>query len=63
MSNIDWCDINSKGDILILRDLCHNPKCNCQKQNTFTPRPFQLEGNDFKENYDKNIQGYWKNVE
>ena len=26
----------------------HNPKSNCQKQITFTPRQFQLEGNRFK---------------
>ena len=25
-----------------------NPKCKCQKQITFTPRKFQLEGNGFE---------------
>ena len=24
--------------------MCHNPKCKCQKQITFSPNPFQLEG-------------------
>ena len=28
--------------------MCHNPKCKCQKQITFTPKQFQLEGAGFK---------------
>ena len=42
------CDLNSKGDFLKLHDICHNPKCNCQKQINFTPRQFELEGAGFK---------------
>ena len=38
MSNSAWCDLNSRGDLLKLHDLCHNPKCKCQKQITFTPK-------------------------
>ena len=29
--------------MLKLHDMCHNPKCRCQKQITFTPKQFQLE--------------------
>ena len=43
MSNAAWCDLNSQGDLLKLHDLCHNPKCKCQKIVTFTPEQFQLE--------------------
>ena len=28
--------------------MCPNPKCKCQKQITFTPNQFQLEGGGFK---------------
>ena len=28
--------------------MCHNPKCKCQKQITFTPNQFQLEGGSIK---------------
>ena len=48
MSNSAWCDLNSKGDILKLHDKCPNPKCNCQKIITFTPKQYMLEGNGFK---------------
>ena len=48
MSNSAWCDLNKNCTVLKLHDMCHNPKCNCQKQITFTPRQFQLEGNGFK---------------
>ena len=34
--------------------MCHNPKCKCQKQITFSPNQFQLEGAGFK-NTMKNI--------
>ena len=48
MSNQAWCDLNSKGDILKLRDHCSNLKCKCQKQIIFTPQQFQLEQSGFK---------------
>ena len=44
MSKSAWCDLNSKGDILKLHDKCPNPKFNCQKVITFTPRKYMLEG-------------------
>ena len=42
MSNLAWFDLNSNGDILRLHDKCLNPKCNCQKIITSTPKQFQL---------------------
>ena len=37
--------------------MCHNPKCKCQKQNTFTPNQFQLEGAGFKNAMKKIFKG------
>ena len=34
--------------VLKLHDICHNPKCRWQKQITFTPKQFQLEGGSIK---------------
>ena len=33
--------------------MCHNPKCYCQKQITFTPKQFQLEGGSIKSTLQK----------
>ena len=44
MTSSAWCDLNKDCTVLKLHDMCHNPKCNYQKQTTFTPRQFQLEG-------------------
>ena len=48
MSNSAWCGLNNKCDTPNLHDICHNPRCKCQKQFTFTPRQFQLEGARFE---------------
>ena len=48
MSNSAWCDLNKNCTVLKLHDMCHNPKCRCQKQITFSPKHFQLEGAGFK---------------
>ena len=48
MSNLAWTDLNSPGNILKLHDKCPNPKCNCQKINTFTPQKYMLEGDLIK---------------
>ena len=48
MSNSAWCDLNKNCTVLKLHDMCHNPKCKCQKQITFSPNQFQLEGSGFK---------------
>ena len=57
MSNSDWCDPNSKGDVLNIHDLWHKPKCKCQKQITFTPRNFQMEGGSIKNKLKSNFRG------
>ena len=48
MSNLSWCDLKYKANLLNVNDMCPNPKCNCQKQITFTPRQFQFKGAGFK---------------
>ena len=37
--------------------MCHNPKCRCQKQITFTPKQFQLEGGLIKSKLQKTFKG------
>ena len=37
--------------------MCHNPKCKCQKQTTFSPNQFQLEGAGFKNAMKKIFRG------
>ena len=37
--------------------MCHNPNCNCQKQITFTPKQFRLEGHGFKNAMKKFFKG------
>ena len=53
MSNSAWCDLNKNCTVLILHDMCHNPKCKCQKMITFTPNQFQLEGGSIKSKLQK----------
>ena len=48
LSKRAWCDLKKNCTVLKLHDMCHSPKCNCQKQITFTAKPFQLEGGSFK---------------
>ena len=57
MSNSAWCDLNKNCTVLKLHDMCHNPKCKCQKQITFTPNQFQLEGAGFKSTMKKLFKG------
>ena len=57
MSNNAWCDLNKDCTVLKLRDMCHNPKCNYQKQITFTPRQFQLEGGSINSKLQKIFRG------
>ena len=33
-SNSACCELNRKCTVFELHDMCHNPKCNCQKQKT-----------------------------
>ena len=62
MSHSAGCDLNTNCTVLKLHDMCHNPKSKCQKQITFSPNQFQLEGAGFK-NTIKNIQGMSDNME
>ena len=48
MSSLTWCDLNKNRTALKLHDMRHNPKCNCQKQLTFTPNCLQLDGGSMK---------------
>ena len=57
MSNSAWCDLNKNCTVLKLHDMCHNPKCKCQKQITFSPKQFQLEGAGFKNTFKKIFKG------
>ena len=57
MSNSAWCDLNKNCTVLKLHDMCHNPKCKCQKQITFSPTQFQLEGAGFKNTMKKIFKG------
>ena len=65
MSNSAWCDLKKKCTVLQLHDICHNPKCICQKQITFTPKQFQLEGNGYKKTMEiflKGTEKIWNNL-
>ena len=57
MSNSAWTDLNSQGNILKLHDKCPNPKCNCQKIITFTPKQYMLEGGSIKSKLQKIFRG------
>ena len=57
MSNSAWCDLNKNCTVLKLHDMCHNPKCKCQKMITFTPNQFQLEGGSIKSKLQKIFRG------
>ena len=64
MSNSAWYDLNKSFTGLKLHDLCHNPRCNCQKQITFTPKQYMLEragfNNTMKKAF-KRSQTAWNN--
>ena len=57
MSNSACCDLNKNCTVLKLHNMCHNPKCRCQKQITFTPQQFQLEGGSIKSKLQKIFKG------
>ena len=48
MSKSAWCDLDKNCTVLKLHDFCYNPLCKCQKQITFSPNQFQLEGGSIK---------------
>ena len=53
-----WCDLNRDSDLLKLHDNCPNPKCNCLKIITFTPRQYKLEGGSIKSKLQKKFKGH-----
>ena len=57
MSNSAWSDLNKDCSILKLHDKCPNPKCNCQKVITFTPRQYMLEDGSIKSKLQKIFKG------
>ena len=57
MTNSAWCDLNKNCTVLKLHGMCHNPKRKCQKQITFTPKQFQLEGGSIKSKLQKIFKG------
>ena len=57
MGNSAWCDLSKNVTILKLHDMCHNPKCNFQKQITFTPKKYMPEGARFKITMKKYFEG------
>ena len=52
-----WCDLNKFCTVLKLHHMCHNPKCKCQKQITFTPKQFHLEGGSIERKLQKKFKG------
>ena len=57
MNNSACCDLNKNCTVLKLHDMCRNPKCKCQKQISFTPKQFQLEGGSIKSKLQKVLKG------
>ena len=57
MSNSEWTDLKSKGNILKLHDKCPNPKCGCQKTIIFTPHQYMLEGGSIISKLQKTFRG------
>ena len=57
MSNSAWTDLNKSCSIMKLHDKCPNPKCNCQKIITFTPKQYMLEGGSMKSKLQKLFRG------
>ena len=57
LSGSAWTDLNKNGTILKLHDMCPNQNCRCQKQITFSPRQFELEGSGSKSFMKKVFKG------
>ena len=57
LSRSAWSDLNKNGTILKLHDICPNQNCKCQKQITFSPKQFELEGSGFKSFMKKVFKG------
>ena len=48
MSNLSWFNFKNKGNFLKVHNMCLKAECRAQKQVTFTPNHFELEGAGFK---------------
>ena len=59
MNNSAWCDLNKNCTVLKLQDMCHNLRCKCQKQITFTPNQYMLEGGSMK----SKLKSFFKGTE
>ena len=57
MSSSAWFGSIKNCTVLKSHDICHNPKCICQKHITFTPRQFQLQGGSIKSKLQKFFKG------
>ena len=57
-SNSAWCDLNKNRTVLKSYDMCHNLKCKCQKQITFSPKQLHLEGAGFTNTIKKTFHGF-----
>ena len=53
MSNSAWCDLNKNCTVLKLHDMCHSPKCKCQKQIILLLNIFNLKVDRLKVYYEK----------
>ena len=57
MSNLSWCDLIIQDNLPKVHNICPSPECKCQKQNTFTPYHFQVEGFGYKNALQKIFNG------
>ena len=57
MSITAWAELNSKGDILNLHNLCGKDGRKCQNLICFTPKQFEMEGDGFKNTMRKFFKG------
>ena len=63
MSNSAWCNLNAKGDVLKLHDMCSNPRRQGENQITVTPGQDQFGRAEIKNRLQKGfkgIQATWK---
>ena len=60
MSSTAWTDLNSKGDILKLHNLCGKDGCKCQRNVCFTSKQFEVEGSEFKNTMKEPLEGSQK---
>ena len=62
MSNLSWCDLNNKGNLLKVQNVCPNARCKCQKQVTFTPDQIRLGCSRLEKGMRKIFEGTGKKL-